>query len=152
MKVGAWIIAAALGALVYLSLELVLGSYGVVAYRNVEREFERTTAAYRTAEQQREYLLRQIDALRNDPDVIRSFAHDLGMLAPDERRLQIEGRNRSRQRSYLAGPAPIVPMRYTDSRSLFRVLGLLTTLLAAFAIHTFAWRYTRGNARSRHSK
>ena len=152
MKVGAWIIAAALGALVYLGLELVLGSYGVVAYRNVEREFERTTAAYRIAEQQREYLLRQIDALQNDPDVIRSFAHDLGMLTPDERRLQIVDWNRSRQRSYLVGPAPIVPMRYTDSRPLFRALGLFTTLLAALVIHVFAWRYAQGTARPRHSK
>ena len=152
MKVGTWIIATALGALVYLSLELVLGSYGVVAYRNAERELERTAAGYRTAQQQREYLLRQINGLQHDPDTIRSFAHDLGLLAADERWLRIVGWNRSRHRSYLAGPVPIAPMRYADSRPLFRALGLFTTLLAAIGMHVFAWRYARVGARSRHSK
>ena len=152
MKVGIWIIACALGALVYLSLELTLGSYGVVAYHNVEQELERATVAYQSAQQQREYLLQRIDALNNDPETIRSFAHDLGLLAADERWLRIVGWNRSRRRSYSAGPAPIVPARYTDSRPLFRALGLFTTLLAAIVMHVLAWRNDQLGVRSRHSK
>ena len=148
MRATSWLTATAVGLSTYFLLELLFGSTGLAAYRDlydhtvaVERhlvELGRTNAD----------LQRTIDRLRTDSTTIRVEARELGIVAPGERVLLIEGRPRTTAQRYEPGTAlPPRPNR-PDVRPLFRSIAAAAAL-AALIVALLAGTPRRSRRRQR---
>lgn len=132
MKPSSLLGAGLVGLSVYLLLELIFGSTGLVAYQNLVEHRRLAGEELAQVELLQVELRREIDALTSDPETIRAEGRDIGLVAPDEVVVRIEGRIAHIRRSYLPGslPSPYVPA--ADRRPLFRTIALMLALVTLF--------------------
>ena len=118
------------GFAVYLSLELVFGSYGFLAQRALEDYLEQAERQYTTLAETREELQRQIYLLTTDAETIRLEARDIGFIAPEEAVVRVDGHKPRPPHSYIPGATPPPIPETKDNRALFRTIALAFALVA----------------------
>lgn len=118
------------GFAIYLSLELVFGSYGFLAYHALEDYVERAEERYSTLTETHEELQRQIHLLTTDTATIRLEARDIGFIAPNESVVRIDGHTPRPRHIYMPGATPPPIPETRDNRALFRAIALAITLVA----------------------
>lgn len=130
MKLSWLVIAALLGLGVYLSLELLFGPYGLVAYHQLERFRERSLVEFEVLHRQTAELQRQVRMLTTDAETIRLEARDIGLVAANEVVVRLENRDPRPRHRYMPGTLPAQMKQVRDNRPLFRSLGLTVFLLS----------------------
>lgn len=70
---------------VYLAVAVVLGEMGLVKYFRMKSQYQRLIEDIQSLNQDNEKLLKEVRALRSDPDCIERLARDkLGLARPGE--------------------------------------------------------------------
>lgn len=120
------------GLLTYLLLEIVFGSYGLLAFYAMEEYARNAEAQLAELEETQAELRGTVYRLTTDRETIRLEARDIGFIRPEETVVRLEGHNPRQRHRYMPGttPPPIPVTR--DNRPLFRALSLALTLIALF--------------------
>jgi cell division protein FtsB len=129
MKLASAVIAGLTAITVYLSLQLVFGSYGVIAHSVVSEYLDRSEEALEVAVQRRNDLQREIASLTADRETIRVEARRIGFVAPDETLVRVAGRDRHTAFRYALGSLPADVPIPRDNRPLFRSIALAAALI-----------------------
>lgn len=129
MKLLPFVASGLFGLTVYLTLELLLGSYGLVAYRAVESYSREVYAAEQSISLRETELETEILNLRTDREAVRREAHDLGLIGDGEGIIRVTGYSLSRTHSYDPGRTAPPMRKIADNRPLFRGLGLAAALV-----------------------
>jgi cell division protein FtsB len=118
------------GVGIYLLLELLFGSYGVFAYRMMERYLVEAENDLAELEERRTDLERQVQMLTGDGETIRLEARDIGFIERNERIIRLEGHEPRPRHRYLPGTTPQPVPVPRDNRPLFRAIALALSLVA----------------------
>jgi len=118
------------GVGIYLLLELLFGSYGVFAYRMMERYLLEAENDLAELEVRRADLERQVQMLTSDGETIRLEARDIGFIEQNERIIRLEGHEPRPRHRYLPGTTPQPVPVPRDNRPLFRAIALALSLVA----------------------
>ena len=129
MKPTSVVTAALMGLAVYLLLQFVFGTYGVVAHAVISDYLERSQVALTRVRERRDEFQREVDSLTGDVETIRVEARRIGIVASDEIVVRVDGRERRPTYRYSPGEQPLEVPWPRDNRPLFRAGGFAVTLL-----------------------
>lgn len=130
MKVTSLLSISLFGFATYLFLEFFFGSYGILAYRAMERYVDRAEERYESVEEIQQDLRLQVHLLTTDAETIRLEARDVGYIQEGERIVRVEGHSPRSRHRYMPGAAPPPLPRPRDNRALFRAIALAVTLVS----------------------
>jgi cell division protein FtsB len=129
MKLSSLLSITLLGVITYLLLELVFGSYGIMAYAVLEKYAREAETELADLEARHDELQRQARNLAGDRETVRLEARDIGFVLSNEVIVRIEGHEPRPRHRYMPGAAPASPPRPKDNRPLFRAIALVVTLV-----------------------
>ena len=129
MKSLPFVVSSLFGLTVYLILELLFGSYGLVAYKVVEGYVAEVEDISRGVALREAELNSEITRLRTDSEAIREAAYDLGLVSNGEGIIRVSGYSVRRNRAYNPGRTVPAMREIADNRPLFRGIGLASALL-----------------------
>lgn len=139
-------VALLVGVATYLVLELLAGSYGLLAFRDLERHAEAAAQAAEAIERRSVELTTMVRSLTSDPETILVEARDVGFAAADEVVVRVAGRTARTSHRYVPGQLPTPRPEPTDRRPLFRALALALGLVYLL-VDLLAAQPTRGGTR-----
>ncbi len=129
MKLSSLLSITLLGVITYLLLELVFGSYGIMAYKVLERYAREAETQLAELETRHAQLQSQARNLAGDRETVRLEARDIGFVQNNEVIVRLEGHEPRPSHRYLPGPAPVSPPLPKDNRPLFRAIALVVALV-----------------------
>lgn len=118
-----------LGVVTYLFLELIFGSYGVLAYAVVNdyvQSAEEQLDELKARHAELELLAQRLSA---DREMVRLEARDIGFIQENEVIVRVEGHQPRQRHRYLPGATPSAPPHPRDNRPLFRTIALVVVLV-----------------------
>ncbi len=130
MRLSHFLGIALLGVSTYLLLELLFGSYGVVAYRVVTDYVQEAEAQLVELRETHDELERLARRLSSDRETVRLEARDVGYIREDEVVVRVEGHQPRPRHRYYPGAIPVAPPPLQDNRPLFRAIALVVSLVA----------------------
>jgi cell division protein FtsB len=69
---------------IYLTLNMIIGENGLLRYTKLKSTRDIRVAETRALEKQNEDVRKQIEALKNDPDLVEELAREYGFTKKDE--------------------------------------------------------------------
>jgi cell division protein FtsB len=129
MKLTSVLIGALIGLATYLTLELIFGSYGHIAYQRLEAYVAEARRDLASVQERHRDLQDRIRLLRRSAEAVRLEARDVGIVAPDEYVVRIEGREPRPRHRYMPGTIPGRIPEVRDNRPLFRSIAVAIALV-----------------------
>lgn len=129
MKPSWLVVATFLGLGTYLFLELLVGQYGLVAFRVLQRFRERAVVELEEVQDRTELLRREVRLLTTDGETVHLEARDIGLVGENEVVVRIGERDPRSRHRYQPGAVPARMPRVRDHRPLFRSIGFSVFLI-----------------------